>query len=351
MSTNPAEAYAEKLRREREANPVMIDRLDDNVLAKLPEGSEVVSVVPSGASAWCRTFRIDARLKNGELKPYFMKYESGEQGRRMMEGAFQSDSVYASYAPENVPTPVGFGELKDDPNTWFYICEFRNMVDDLPDVIDFVNIVSKVHRDSMGKSPTGKYGFAVPTHLANIPNDNTWQDTWETFFTQAMKTIYAFEKDAHGTDKELDSLFDALCNKVIPRLLRPLESGGRSIEPCLVHSDLWPGNCMIDADSRDIVIFDSCAFWGHNEADLGPWRAPRYRLGEPYLKQYQKIMGMSEPHADWNDRIALYALRYDFLVSALYQNETKFREMARREMRELVEKFPDGLQEEGKPSG
>lgn len=33
MSTNPAEAYAEKLRREREANPIKIDRLDDNVLA------------------------------------------------------------------------------------------------------------------------------------------------------------------------------------------------------------------------------------------------------------------------------------------------------------------------------
>lgn len=32
MSTNPAEAYAEKLRREQEENPIIIDRLDDNVL-------------------------------------------------------------------------------------------------------------------------------------------------------------------------------------------------------------------------------------------------------------------------------------------------------------------------------
>lgn len=42
-------------------------------LVELPEGVEVVSVVPSGASAWCKTFRIDARLKDGEIKPYFMK--------------------------------------------------------------------------------------------------------------------------------------------------------------------------------------------------------------------------------------------------------------------------------------
>ena len=226
----------------------------------------------------------------------------------MMKGAFESDSVYASYAPDNVPTPIAFGEFKDDPDTWFYVCEFHDMLDKLPDVSELVNIVSKVHRASMGKSPTGKFGFGVPTHLANIPNDNTWQDTWEKFFTQAMQSMYNFEKQTQGVDEELDGLFDALCNKVIPRLLRPLETGGHSIEPCLVHSDLWPGNCMVDADTGDIIIFDSCAFWGHNEADLGPWRAPRYRLGRPYLRQYQKVMGKSEPHADWDDRNALYAL-------------------------------------------
>jgi hypothetical protein len=144
------------------------------------------------------------------------------------------------------------------------------MVDDLPDNRDLVNIVAKVHRASMGKSPTGKFGFAVPTHLANIPNDNTWQDTWEKWFTQAMQSMYEFEKQAQGADEELDGLFDALCKKVIPRLLRPLETGGRSVEPCIVHSDLWPGTCMLDADTGEIIIFDSCAFWGHNEADLVP---------------------------------------------------------------------------------
>jgi protein-ribulosamine 3-kinase len=129
----------------------------------------------------------------------------------------------------------------------------------------------------------------------------------ETLY-QAMKAMYEAEKQTQGVDEALDSLFHALCNKVIPRLLRPLETGGRSIKPCLIHSDVWPGNCMLDADTRDIIIFDSCAFWGHNEAELGPWRAPCYRLGQPYLQQYQKVMGMSEPHADWDDRNALYAL-------------------------------------------
>ena len=225
-----------------------------------------------------------------------------------MEGAFLSDSAYHSYAPDNIPTPVGFGRLTDEANTWFYVSEFHDMVDELPDVRDLVNLVIKVHRTSMGKSPMGKSGFGVPTHLANIPNHSIWHETWEGWFTQAMQIMYAFEKQTQGVDEELDSLFNALCKKVIPRLLRPLETGGRSVKPCLIHSDLWPDNCMTDANSGKIMMFDSCAFWGHNEAELGPWRAPRYRLGITYLKQYQKVMGMSEPHADWDDRNALYAL-------------------------------------------
>ena len=65
---------------------------------------------------------------------------------------------------------------------------------------------------------------------------------------------------------------------------------------------------MPDADTGEIMIFDSRAYWGHNESDLGSWRAPWYRLGRPFLKAYQKFMGISEPHGDWEDRNALYAL-------------------------------------------
>ncbi|USP81315.1 hypothetical protein yc1106_08589 [Curvularia clavata] len=213
MSTNPAEAYAEKLKRECEANPITINYLDEDVIAKLPEGIKILRVVPSGASAWCKTFRIDAKLENGDLQSYFMKYEAGESGQH------------------NVPKPTGFGEFKDEPGTWFYVCEFHDMLNQVPEVYELVAIVAKVHRASMGNSPTGKFGFDTTTHLANIPNDNAWQDTWEAFFMKLMKSIYEHETLTQGEDKELDSLLDALCKNVIPRLLRPLESGGRSIKP------------------------------------------------------------------------------------------------------------------------
>lgn len=110
-----------------------------------------------------------------------------------------------------------------------------------------------------------------------------------------MVRIFNEEERSHGgdnTQEELELLKKGLLEKVIPRLLRPLETNGRSVTPCLRHTDLWLGNIMMDANTDKLVIFDSCAVWGHNEADIATWRAPRYHLGPPYLKEYQKQMGL-----------------------------------------------------------
>ena len=205
-----------------------------------------------------------------------------------------------------MPKPHAWGEYKSEPDKWFYLCDFHDMVDEVPAVDRFVSIVARVHQNSMGKED--RYGFQVPTHLANIPNDNSWQSSWETFFAQLMKRMFEIEGKAHDGDDEFEELKEGLLGKVIPRLLRPLETGGRSIRPCLIHSDLWPGNCMPDADTDTIMLFDSCAYWGHNESDLGSWRAPRYRMGKRYLREYQRVINPSEPRGDWDDRNALYAM-------------------------------------------
>jgi len=318
-----------------------ISELDEQVLAALPTDAEILSITPSGASAWVQTVRIECQLKDGTSKNYFKKSAPGEDGRRMMEGSFESESIFHHYSPDHVPKPIAWGSYKSKPSTWFYLCEFHDMVDEVPEPSEFVPIIVQIHKASMGNSPGGKYGFQVPTHLANIPNDNTWQTSWEAWFSQAMRKMFAVEEQAHGKDERLERLKKGLYEKVIPRLLRPLETGGRSIQPCLVHSDLWPGNAMLDTDTNAVIIFDSCAFWGHNEADLGSWRASRYKMGRPFFKEYQKAMGISEPQEDWDDRNALYALRYDLLVSALYAKDLKFRNMAMAEMERLLGKYQD----------
>jgi len=163
----------------------------------------------------------------------------------MMEGSFESESAFYKFSPNHVPKPIAFGNYENDPATWFYLSDFHDMMDDMPDPLEFASVISDIHKASKGKSPNGQYGFHVPTHLANIPNNNTWQSSWEVWFTQAMGQMFEIEEKSHGKDEELERLKKGLYEKVIPRLLRPLETGGRSIEPCLIHCSClicspWP---------------------------------------------------------------------------------------------------------------
>ena len=243
----------------------------------------------------------------------------------MMHGTFESEKAMFSFVPSNVPEPVAWGAYKALPDTYFYLCAFHDMLDDLPDIQSLSALVARIHIKSFGKSFNGQYGFHVATHLANVPNDNSWCVSWEDWFTKAMKRMIKAEEESHGQDEGLDKLTTALFEQVIPRLLRPLETGGRDIQPCLIHSDLWPGNIKQDAETDELMIFDSCCYWGHNEcttifhydcsattdrlvADLGSWRASRYRLGRPYIKEYYKHIPISAPEEDVDDRNLLYAM-------------------------------------------
>lgn len=83
-----------------------------------------------------------------------------------------------------------------------------------------------------------------------------------------MKSLFDQDDKVHVSDTEVDTLKKVFLDKAIPRYLSPLESGGRSIKPCLIHSDLWPGKIKPMASTDELCLFDACAYWGHNEGEL-----------------------------------------------------------------------------------
>lgn len=80
-----------------------------------------------------------------------------------------------------------------------------------------------------------------------------------------MRQALDLEIERKGPSEELDVLSQALFGKVIPRLLRPLESEGRTVKPSLVHGDLWYANSGNDVDTGQPLVFDACCFYAHNE--------------------------------------------------------------------------------------
>jgi fructosamine-3-kinase len=47
------------------------------------------------------------------------------------------------------------------------------------------------------------FGFRVDTHLGNIPTANTWNASWERFWTQAVRAMCEKEEPARGLMRTL----------------------------------------------------------------------------------------------------------------------------------------------------
>ena len=104
-----------------------------------------------------------------------------------------------------------------------------------------------------------------------MPQNNAWTDTWEEYYVRGLKDFIRQEQAVHGSSDELEELLVPFFEKVVPRLLRPLEWAEKKIEPCLLHGDIWYGNIDVRAGTDEPVMFDPAAFWAHSEcASLGP---------------------------------------------------------------------------------
>ena len=179
---------------------------------------------------------------------------------------FESLKAIHAVVPDFVPKPVAWGKYETVPDTYFLLFEFVDFSGEMPEPEEFTKRLAQLHTQS--QSPTGKFGFHVTTYAGNLPQYVEWEDSWEVFFTKSLRHAIDLEIKAKGPHPELDILLPILFDKVIPRLLRPLESDGRSIKPSLVHGDLWFANSGVDAETGTSMIFDACCFYAHNECKL-----------------------------------------------------------------------------------
>ena len=192
----------------------------------------------------------------------------------MVEGEFESMKALYKLSPDFVPQPLGWGTYQSDPKTHFFLCDFIDMTDELPDVTSFCEKLADLHCRSMDDAPKEGFGFRLTTYNGRLPQDNTWDESWEAFYIRGLQRMFALEEEAHGPSFEIRALLPALYEKVVPRLLRPLETDGRVLRPCLVHGDIWSGNTASHAETDQPYIFDSSAFWAHNECMQPSWAVP-----------------------------------------------------------------------------
>ena len=161
-----------------------------------------------------------------------------------MQGEFESMVAIQTVSPAFAPIPRAWGTFKSNPELHFFSCDFRNMDLKTPEAKIFTARLAEMHKKPV--SPNGKYGFHLTTHNGNLPQDCTWTNTWEECYRNNLKRWFDFEEKARGSgssDEDFRKLRDRVLGEAVTRLLRPLETEGRSIKPCLVHGDLG-GRCV-----------------------------------------------------------------------------------------------------------
>lgn len=227
----------------------------------------------------------------------------------MLEAEFHSLEALYYYVPTAIPRPIAWGQLAQSSiESYFLLLEFVELSTDMVDPVSFCELLATLHTTS--KSPNGKFGFDMDTFQGPNRQTTQWEGDWCAYFTRLINDFFITEININGPDEEFQKTFETLKNEVIPLLLRPLQSEGRSIVPCLIHGDLWEENAGTDLATGKPIIFDPAVHYAHNELELGMWRRDVIKFGKPYFRQYLKNVPPSEPADQWDDRNRLYALKY-----------------------------------------
>lgn len=214
----------------------------------------------------------------------------------MCEGEYESLKAIYAVSPSFVPQPWGWGQYRNAPTpTFFMLTDFREVGKQPPDPIKLTACLADLHKNSV--SPTGKFGFHITTCQGRTTQvTDCWESSWEVLYRKQLEHVMKLDIEKNGPWPEFEHLCRLTLDKVIPRLLRPLQSDGRAIKPCLVHGDLWDENAATDVETGEPFVFDAGSFYAHNEYEIGEWRPPRHRLSnQSYFEHYKRHYPVSEP--------------------------------------------------------
>lgn len=192
-------------------SPVVINipssdfRVDANVASQFPPSSQIVSAIRFGTSAWTTTARLCVKNNIGIEKLYFLKCATGDNVRLLIQGEFNAQCELYRTMPDFVPKPYSWGEIdRSDPKTYFFLSEFINMADRIPEPYQLCTRLAQLHRESV--SPTGMFGFHITTCQGNTPQNVSWESSWTIFFSKLLRHVLGRDSAVNGVWEDLNIL-------------------------------------------------------------------------------------------------------------------------------------------------
>lgn len=85
----------------------------------------------------------------------------------MVSSEYEGMKVLHSIVPEMVAEPIAWGAYKEEPDTYFFVCRYCELSDDVPSPSDFPALVAEMHRRSAKEG--GEFGFPHTTFGGRNP--------------------------------------------------------------------------------------------------------------------------------------------------------------------------------------
>ncbi|RUS80889.1 hypothetical protein EGW08_011360, partial [Elysia chlorotica] len=148
----------------------------------------------------------------------------------------------------------------------------------------------------------GRFGFHVPTFAGYSRQSNTWDSSWVSYHPFPVSPRWHRQHN----DRDARPLWNCLV-PLLPRLFRDV-----SVEPALLHGDLWRGN--IAQTDHGPVSFDPISLYGHSEFDLSIM-VKHGGFDQSFFQAYHSLI----PRAPgFEGRYHLYSLHHHFQIWSLF---------------------------------
>ncbi|KAM7200563.1 Fructosamine kinase domain containing protein [Rhypophila sp. PSN 637] len=289
---------------------------------------------------------------------------TGLSGYRILEADYESMVAMEEITPSNTFGFIarGWYASEEPEKTYFLLFDYKELAE--PEEVYPVRLgqaIARLHTKSRAsdhyppknQALGGKrFGFDRQTYCHTFQQYHEWSLAWHEFVAKHTEKLLESELPTWGEERRSDEheqLCVALVERVILRLLRPLETDGRTIDPVLVHGNLDYGGFskdMGEGDNHGETIFhNGGVLWAHNEYDLGPFFAlwTHDKREETFvgrvLAAYHQTIPKAEPVEGWEARLRLYSLRTFIHNSAVKPKNQRARDNMIDQIKLLVDKF------------
>lgn len=214
-------------------------------------GRPIRRVVPVGGGCIAQACRVET--DQGE---YFLKWGSFEVARTFPAEAVGLRALRRAESSLLIPEVVAWGEAGSN-RPGFLLMEWIEPGQPGSRFWEyFGEALAQLHQ-YWGP----RYGFEQDNFIGRMPQENTWEEDWPTFFWQhRLQPQVRWARQRRRWERSWD------------RWLERLEARLSELLPAnppasILHGDLWSGNFMVTVDGRAALI-DPAVYYGDRETDL-----------------------------------------------------------------------------------